>query len=210
MQPLEKLQTISRKYNSDIEDHGYLEPLSKHLPATCRSFLEIGIARGDSALIWNDLYGGDDLDLHYLDLFINPEFVSPRWCRNRGFVPHIGSQADLRTLSNIQDQFSVIVDDGSHSPSHMWVSFKHLFLHNLLPEGVFFITDCHCCLDKYFWSDGVESVEDTPIHAFKEYLNTGKLQSKFLSEGESEVFESLIKSVHIEANEKMIVIYRKK
>lgn len=209
MTKLEFLESLVKEFPSDIGQHGYLEPLSRHLPDTCRSMLEIGIAEGNSALIWSSFYGNDTLDLFYIDLFINPAFVSPRWCRNRGIVPIIGSQSDLRVLASIKEQFSCCLDDGSHNAYDMAVSFKHLFLNNLLSGGIYFITDTHCNKDSFYWGQGVEVFEDTPLWVFKNYIETGKIQSKFFNEGESEVFESLIESVHIEANEKMIVIKRK-
>lgn len=209
MSKLNFLQSLVKSYPSDIDSHGYLEPLSRHLPDKCRSMLEIGIAQGFSARIWNAFYGSDELDLHYLDLFENPDFVSARWCRNNGFVPHIGSQASLQVLSQIHDKFSLVLDDGSHVAAHMWISFKHLFVNNLLPNGTYIISDCHCNKDSFFWGEGVEVFEDTPIWVFKHYLETGRIRSRFFNEGESGMFENMIKSVHIEADEKLIIITKK-
>lgn len=205
----EKLKSLSELYPSDIKEHGYIEPLSRHIPNTCRAMLEIGIAQGYSAQIWTDFYGVDNTDLHYLDLFENPEFVSARWCRNRGIVPHIGSQASMATLSAIKDQFDLVLDDGSHVAAHMLISFKHLFINNLKGGGTYIITDCHCNKDKFYWGEGVANFEDTPIWMFKNYLETGKIENYLFREGEIEVFENLIKEVHIEADEKLIVIIKK-
>jgi len=209
MTKLEFLTSLAEKYPSDIKGHGYIEPLSKHLPDTCRSMLEIGIAQGYSAQIWTEFYGVDNTDLHYLDLFENPDFVSARWCRNRGIVPHVGSQASMATLTAIKDQFDVILDDGSHAAAHMLISFKHLFINNLKAGGVYIITDTHCNKDKFYWGEGVVEYEDTPLAMFNDYLETGKIKNYLFSEGEAEVFQNLIKVVHIEADEKMIVIYKR-
>lgn len=209
MNRLSQLKELCKKYPSDIDGHGYLEVFAEHFPEKCRSMLEIGIAKGDSALIWDALYGSEELDLHYLDLFVNPEFVSARWCRNRGFVPHIGSQASMAVLSSIRDQFELAVDDGSHVAAHMIISFKHLFINNLQPNGKYFITDTHCNFDPFYWGEGVESLEDTPIKIFERYIQSGKIESKFFSEGESEVFQSLIDDVQILCDNKIIMIKKK-
>jgi len=206
---LKELKRLCDLYKSDIDSHGYLEPLSVYLPDTCRSMLEIGIAEGFSAQIWSDFYGNDTLDLHYLDLFINPDFVSPRWCRNRGIVPHIGSQAEMNVLKKIDVQFEVVLDDGSHVASMMLISFKHLFVNNLLSKGIYIISDCHCNKDEFYWGEGVERFEDTPLWLFKNYLETGHIVSKFFNNGECEVFKNLIDEVHIEADEKLIIIKKK-
>lgn len=209
MRKLEILKQLVKKYPSDIEGHGYLPSFAENFPDTCRSMLEIGIANGLSADIWNEFYGDDVLDLHYIDLFINPEFVSPRWCRNRGFVPHIGSQADLSFLGTIKDLFSLILDDGSHVAYHMIVSFKALFFNNLLNGGIYIISDCHCNKEEYFWGEGIDTFEETPLGIFQNFLQTGNIESKFFNTGEREIFLSLIDWVKIEAADKLIIIKRK-
>lgn len=209
MNKLEYLEALVAEANTDIGKHGYLPTFAEHLPDKCRSMLEIGIAYGGSAEVWDSFYGFEELDLHYIDLFQNPEFVSPRWCRNRGFVPHIGSQADIQFLSTIKEQFEVALDDGGHIAAHMIASFKHLFVNNLVSGGVYFITDCHCNKEEFYWGEGVTCFEDTPLWVMKNYLETGRIESKFFNEGESEIFQNLIKSVHICCDEKIIVIKKK-
>lgn len=211
MTKFEFLDSLAIKYNTDkrSEYHGYTKYYSEYLPDRCRSMLEIGIEVGASALMWNDFYGNETLDLHYLDLFINPDFVSPRWCRNRGFVPHIGSQASLPDLVRIKEYYDVIIDDGSHVASHMLISFKHLFINNLAPQGTYVIEDCHCNMDNFYWGEGVERFEETPLYMFKEFKETGHINNKFFSQGEAGVFESVIDWVEISCEDKLIFIKRK-
>lgn len=205
-----RIQSNAEKYPSDMKDHGYIVPLARHLPNQCRSMLEIGIAKGFSGKIWEGVYGHNELDLHYLDLFENPEFLSVRECRNNGWVPHNGSQSDMGVLSAIKDKFEVILDDGSHVANHMIVSFKHLFVNNLISGGIYCIMDCHCNKEKFYWGEGVEKFEDTPLWMFKNYLETGRLENFSIRKEEAQVFENLIEYVSIEADEKLIFIKKKK
>src|ERR1700761_8217591 len=97
----EKLSSLARAFKTDkIDSHDYIKYYAKYLPDTCRSMLEIGVAKGASALMWDAFYGADELDLHLIDLFLDPNHVSERWVRNRGWVPHRGDQSDLMFLSS--------------------------------------------------------------------------------------------------------------
>lgn len=204
------LDVLGKKWGTDKNSdyHNYLVHYEKHLPDKCRYFLEIGVANGFSAMMFNEYFGEDEVDLHIIDLFINKEFVSPRWCRNMGFVPHIGSQTDYDFLRTVNVQAEVIEEDASHNCFDQIFTFKHCFINNLQGGGVYFMEDTHTSQpsEKFYWGEGVETFEDTPLWLFDNYLRTNKIVSKFFNEGESEVFESLIKSVHIEAEDKLIII----
>lgn len=205
----EFLIDAATKTGTDKLQHGYIKSYAQYLPDKCRSLLEIGIAEGRSALLWDMFYGKDVLDLHYIDLFLNPDFVNERWCRNRGIMPHAGSQSDVEFLSTIKNKFEVIVDDGSHNAAHQLISFKHLFLNNTKEGALYFIEDTHCNKEEFYWGEGVTQFEDTPIFMFKHFLQTGKIRNLFFNTAESEQFEDLIKWVRIECDEKLIIIKRK-
>lgn len=202
------LQDLAAKYSTDKLDHGYLPHYQQYLPAKCRSLLEIGAAKGASALMWQEFY--PDCDIHLLDLFLNPDFVSVKWCREHFFVPHQGDQGSLNILSKIGDQFEVIIDDGSHRADHQLISFKHLFLNNLVSGGLYAIEDCHCNKLPFYWGDGaVTMFEYTALHMFKLLKETGELVNPYFNEGESDIFKSLIDRIEILEDEKLILIWRK-
>lgn len=208
MTKLEFLTSLAEKYGTDKLGHGYIPIYAEHLPDYCRTFIEIGVAEGASAMMWNDFYGSENIDLHLIDLFINKDFVSARWCRNRNFVPHTGSQSNINFLSTINVQANVISEDASHNCFDQIITFKHLMVNNLQSNGVYFLEDTHTSRleEKFYWGNGVENFEDTPLWLFKNYIHTGKIVSKFFSQGESELFENIIKEVHVCADEKLIVI----
>lgn len=202
------LTELGQKYGTDKFTHGYLPHYEQHLPTDCRSLLEIGAAKGASALMWREYY--PDCDIHILDLFLNPEFVSAKWCRERFFVPHKGDQSDLNVLSSIKEQFQVIIDDGSHRADHQLLSFKHLFLNNLISGGVYAIEDCHCNKLPFYWGGGAVTMFDyTALAMFHKWKETGDIVNPYFNEGESEVFKSLINRVEIVEDDKLILIWRK-
>lgn len=202
------LTEIAEKYPTDKREHGYLKHYQEHLPATCRSLLEIGAAQGFSAMMWREFY--PDCDIHLLDLFLNPDFVSVKWCREHFFVPHQGDQGSLKILAEIKEQFQVVVDDGSHRADHQLISFKHLFLNNLASGGIYAIEDCHCNKLPFYWGDGaVTMYEYTALHMFKQFKETREIVNPYFNEGETEVFKSLIDRVDILADEKLILVWRK-
>lgn len=202
------LEELATQYGTDKLEHGYLPHYQQHLPSQCRSMLEIGAAKGASALMWRDYY--PDCDIHLLDLFGDPNHVSVKWCRERFFVPHQGDQGSLKVLAAIQEQFDVIIDDGSHRADHQLISFKHLFFNNLVSGGLYAIEDCHCNRLPFYWGDGaVTMFEYTALHMFNRYKETGEIDNPYFNEGEVEIFKSIIDRVEILEDDKLILIWRK-
>lgn len=204
-----KLSTYARRHGTDkIDHHDYIKHYAKNLPDTCSSLLEIGALKGASGKMWESFYGFDNLDLYLLDLYKDPENVSPRWVRNQGWTPLIGDQSDITFLSSIKRQFEVIVDDGSHNAHHQIISFKALFLNNLVPEGLYVIEDLACNKDPFYYGGDVKSYADTPLAMLKEFTQTGTLVNPYFNEGEAQVFRSLIDRVLI-YDEEIAFITRK-
>lgn len=211
MNKLEFLTSLAEKYGTDKLGHGYLPVYHKYLPERPMTMIEIGCMNGASAKMFDD-YFENKIDVHIIDLFLNPDFVSMRWCRDNFFVPYQGSQSDLQFLSNIKVQADFIEEDASHNCLEQLITFKHCFINNLRSGGVYFLEDTHTSRpeEKFYWDENaIKTFEDTPLWMFKNYVETGKIQNFLFSEGESGVFENLIKEVHIEADEKIVVIIKK-
>jgi len=114
-------------------------------PASGRNvrMMEIGIQSGGSMLMWQHAFG-DNLDL-LLGADINPN--TKAWERFGDNVKvAIGSQADPAFLSqvkeNYSDGFDIILDDGSHVPNHMFITFVSMWP-SIRPGGVYLIEDVH-------------------------------------------------------------------
>lgn len=109
-------------------------------------FLEIGVDRGGSLDAWSR-YLGPEATIVGID--INPwcaQFDDPTHGRN----VRIGGQQDPAFLRSVVAEFGpfdVILDDGSHRPSHINASFEHLFDEALVPEGTYVVED----LQTNYW-----------------------------------------------------------
>lgn len=204
-----KLEVLARKYGTDKLEHGYIPFYEEYLPEQPMAMLEIGIAKGASALMWLEHY--PDCDLHYIDLFGSAEHVTAKWCRERFIVPHIGDQGSLQFLATIHEQFDIIIDDGSHRADHQLVSFKHLFINNLKSGGVYVIEDCHCNKDRFYDGDTfVKEFEQTALWLFRNLAVEGYIPvHPYFNDGEIQVFENTISGVNIFCNGKLIFIWKK-
>lgn len=109
-------------------------------------FMEIGVDRGGSLDAWSR-YLGPQATVVGID--INP------WCKqfddpaNNRHV-RVGGQQDQAFLHAVVDElgpFDVILDDGSHRPSHMNASFRHLFDRGLVDGGMYIVED----LQTNYW-----------------------------------------------------------
>lgn len=203
----DKIFQLFRAHGSDKNDHGYAEPYAINLPNTCRSLLEIGVAKGASALAWEELYGAD-LDLHLLDLFMDPDHVSVKWCKRHGFETYEGSQSDSSLLASIRKKFEVVIDDGSHNAQDQLISFKHLFLNNVQSGGLYVIEDLHCNKEAFYWGGEVKVFEDTPLYMLKVFILGNGIQNVYFNEGESETFVNIIDRVSL-YNDQIAFIYKK-
>lgn len=189
--------------------HGYTTFYSEHLPTKVYSLLEIGCYKGASLKMWDE-YFGSDCDIHCIDLFKDRDNMSVRACRDAGFVPHEGDQSDIQFLSGIKKQFEVIIDDGSHRADHMIISFKHLFVNNLQPGGLYFVEDLDCCRDEFYYAGEVKEYSDTLLFmVFGFEQNGGYMYNPYFNEGERKVFNNLTESVTLDTETGIVCIKRK-
>jgi len=105
--------------------------------------MEIGIQSGGSMLMWQHCFGAN-LQL-LLGVDMNP--ATKAWEKFGDNVEvEIGSQADVSFLKSVSNKyapgFDVILDDGSHVPNHMFVTFATMWA-SVRPGGVFLIEDVH-------------------------------------------------------------------
>lgn len=177
--------------------HGYMKYYAEHLPETAMYLLEIGCYKGASLKMWDRIYNLK-CDIHCIDLFLNPELMSERECRESGFVPHQGDQGDITFLEGIKKQFDVIIDDGSHNAHHQLISFKQLFRYNLKSGGIYVIEDLHCNFDRYYYSDMINDFNHTPLAMLHKYNDLGKeINNPYFEDHEARQIESMIEWVKI-------------
>lgn len=131
---------IGEKLTDKIYHHRYdrfyptfLEPLRK------KSFnlLEIGIERGGSLLLWKEYF--PKAKIYGIDINLELE--------NEDYVIHKIDQSDKNQLKKAVDlipKCELIIDDGSHQPTHQLETFLEFFNNLLEFGGIYIIEDIEC------------------------------------------------------------------
>ena len=105
--------------------------------------LEIGVKTGASIRLWQRYFP----NARIVGVDIRPRELS----NAKRIVLVQGDQSDrsfLERLARDYGPFGLIIDDGSHVPSHQILTFEALFPH-LLSGGVYVCEDVHTSLTKY-------------------------------------------------------------
>lgn len=138
------LSELAFMYGTDKLEHGYIPFYEQHLPKNPKKILEIGVHQGRSIRMWRNYF--PDAEIHGLDLFA--EFDAPSDIN--GVVWHKGNQCDWLLLERLRNEdFDLIVEDGSHNARDQMITFFGLF------NGKhYFLEDTHCNRDE-FYSQGL-------------------------------------------------------
>lgn len=134
------LDELSVKYGTDKGSlkHNYMPFYEKHLPKNPKKILEIGVLDGASIRMWKEWF--TDTEIHGLDLFSEgaPDI--------EGVTFHHGDQRDFVILDKLRNEnFDVIIDDGSHNSRDQMITFFGLF------NGKnYFIEDIDCCRNGFY------------------------------------------------------------
>lgn len=132
---------IAPKHDTDKNSHGYIEYYAKHLPETASKILEIGVDKGQSVLMWHEVY--PEAIIYGLDLFVeNPIPFEADWV-----TWFKGNQADSKLLDDVRlhGDFDIVIDDGSHWQRHVWMTFYGL----IDSCKLYVVEDLHC--QEEFW-----------------------------------------------------------
>ncbi len=207
-----QLTQLAQQYGTDKLEHGYMPHYALHMPDTVRAMLEIGCCQGASLRMWDAFYGLDT-DIHTIDLFKDPKHLSARAARREEFITHVGDQSDIEFLSRIRERFDVIIDDGSHNSDHQVISFKHLFVNNLVSGGWYVVEDMHCCLEEFYWNNNpdIMGIGDTMLGFAEMWLRfPGKqiIECGMFEEHERDTIASLIDEMYLYDN-KILFIKRR-
>ena len=110
------------------------------------SLLEIGVQNGGSLEIWKKYFPAGST---FVGLDVNPE------CAKLDFESGINvfccDASNKKQLNKKlkDDQFDIIIDDGSHKSEDIIAAFKNCFL-RMKPGGLFIIEDLHCSYDAAY------------------------------------------------------------
>lgn len=155
-------------------------PIYETALATFRSrpirMLEIGVWRGGSLQMWRRYLHPDSV---IVGIDIDPDtaqFDDP----SRGIHVRIGGQQDASFLQGVTREFGpfdVILDDGSHTTSHMVQTFQHLFANGLARGGLYVVEDIHTNYWKAYRDSPMSFVDFTKwlidaMHAHYQVTNS--------------------------------------
>jgi hypothetical protein len=139
---MKTLDEIAKECGTDKSSlsHNYCSKYERFLPFSHKSklnILEIGIFRGESLKMWKQFYPNSKV----LGIDIQPDCKEIKF--PDGIEVLIGNATDDGLLSSLQDDFDLIIDDGSHESYDMIYSFEKLFP-KVKSGGVYIIEDTVC------------------------------------------------------------------
>jgi len=135
---------MARKYSNYFEIYDrYLGKYSNRRPR----ILEIGVQHGGSLRLWNGYFDGN-VDIFGMDIL--PECKKFERDNVEIFIGDQSDEAFLRDVARRIGKVDVIIDDGSHVPSHQIASFKILFFNALADDGIYICEDCHTSYWKHY------------------------------------------------------------
>lgn len=137
------INEIFDKYGSDkgTNGHGYGPFYEQWLPDNPKKILEIGVNKGASIRAWREIF--PNAEVHGLDLFV----LDPIPADIPGAIFWQGNQTDQYMLTQLRNQnFDLIIDDGSHNTRDQLVTFFSLIQSNC----VYIIEDLHCQFNPFF------------------------------------------------------------
>lgn len=156
------LQELAFMYGTDkgSGSHNYIPFYERWLPKSPKKLLEIGVNEGKSIRMWLKYF--PETEIHGLDLFKETPvpFNDPRvtW--------HEGNQCDWGLLEKLRNEnFDVIIDDGSHNSRDQLITFFGLF-----NGKQYYVEDLHGTDDE-FWRQGL------PRNNTAEFLTFPEMQS---------------------------------
>jgi hypothetical protein len=145
------LDELSIKYGTDKGSlkHNYMPFYEQYLPKNPKKILEIGVLKGASLATWSAYF--PEAEIHGLDLFEENTEENVRSflldeCKCNNIVLHKGNQIDYILLDKLRNEnFDVIIDDGSHNSRDQMITFFGLF------NGKhYFIEDTDCCRNGFY------------------------------------------------------------
>lgn len=113
--------------------------------------LEIGYGDGASMKSWVEYFPNADITV--MDINVELEYSD----RCRVFKGDQSNENDLNMIIDNVKSAKLIIDDGSHNPSHQLNTFYYLFRYLLEPGGVYIIED----IELSYWNP------DSALYGFK-------------------------------------------
>ena len=131
------LNALNHSHQASKQGHNYL-PLYwryfRDIQFSTKKILEIGIHKGGSLKLWKDFF--PNAEIHGFDIDENCKgFEEDR------IKIFIGDQGKENDFKQFDEDYDIIIDDGSHIPEHMLKSLNYLYKRNLKHGGIYIIED---------------------------------------------------------------------
>ncbi len=117
------------------------------LVGTDASLIEIGVQHGGSLDMWRNYLGPS---ARIIGVDINEDCRQFADDRTQIFIGDQSDAAFLAELSHEIGPVDVVIDDGSHVPSHQRATFERLFYDNLKDGGFYVVEDCHTSYWRHY------------------------------------------------------------
>jgi ubiquinone/menaquinone biosynthesis C-methylase UbiE len=198
-----ELTELAGKYRTDKHyEHDYFNlvynnlfnPISKNI----KKFIEIGVGSAGSIELWRDYFS--NATIYGLD--INPNILIEN--KDRIELKQI-NQSDTEQLKQFcaeypDNDFDVILDDGSHRMYDQQITFAKFF--KLLKSGgIYIIEDLHTSLEAVMpekaWCNWGDVSKTITLNMLNNFNNIGKIESDYLTEEDKEYLNNNIESIKI-------------
>jgi demethylmacrocin O-methyltransferase len=214
------IEQIANHYETDkrASDHNYTyyyEQYFEPIRNENLNVVEIGILRhparpyeGASLLLWRDYF--ENSIIHGIDINDHTSIAEER------IKIHVADQGNREQLNYVFTNIGtpdIIIEDGSHFMHHQQISLAHLFK-TLKPGGIYVVEDLHTSHPQPpFPPMGFQlSAEDTlTLDMLQEFVETGKINSIFMTDEEKAYLEENIASceIHKAAQSEIAFIIKK-
>jgi hypothetical protein len=167
----------------------YFNSIKENITKVC----EIGIYNGGSLKMWRDYF--KNATIYGLDI-VPCSFEGEE--RIRTAVVDQSNKTELELYVDIYstNDFNVIIDDGSHIMKDQQLSLGVLFK-SLKSGGVYIIEDLHTSMDEHGDRFGYHSSTISTYNMLKNFIETGKIESDFITDEDKEYLNNNISKVEI-------------
>lgn len=133
----DSLDIIFDRHLPTKQGHNYLPIYQRHFEPVrfeIKKVLEIGVEAGTSLRMWEEYF--PNAEIYGLDI------EEACMVAQKGRVKVvIGDQCSEKDLSQLPDDFDIIIDDGLHSISSQIFCFEYLFKNKLANRGIYVVED---------------------------------------------------------------------
>jgi hypothetical protein len=200
------LTELAANYYTDKQyEHNYFSlvytDLFSSIKDDVKSFVEIGMDKGESLLLWRDYFTEANIIGADIDISRARDALNNKNNDRIALVTLDQSKEDmLEEFTRDNSNIDIILDDGSHKMRDQQITFAKLFK-SLKSGGLYIIEDLHTSLEakipeKYIFNWG--NPENTlTLDMLKDFKKTGVLTSDYMSQEDLKYLNDNIKSVEV-------------